>query len=1330
MRITVASLVEISGAPGGERRKGVLARPRVRALALALVLLGGWGWSPALGAEGPGRPSALAFEENRGQVDPRVRFLARAPGYVVFLTATEAVLTLRGPRHERAVVRMRVAGADPAPEIRGGQELPGRVSYVRTGATARQVAAPTYASVRYRDVRPGVDLVFHGNGRQLEYDLVLAPGADPGQIALAFDGVEGMQVAAGGDLVGFTAAGPLRQPRPVAYQEVDGARRPVDADYVVERDGRVRFRVGAYDASRPLVIDPVLSYATHLGGSDEEGDWLWGAVFGIAVDAAGNAYVTGATRSVDFPTTAGADGTLGGDQDVFVTKLSPAGAVLYSTYLGGPCADLARDIAVDAAGSAYVTGRAHGGVCLADVTPGVLVAKLDPAGALVYSFVFGGSLADTSMGQAIAVDAAGRAHVTGTAHSSSLDFPATPGAYRTEECDEAWASGTADGFVARVNAAGAALEYSTFLCGSGHDSPNDIAVDAGGHAYVAGSTGSSDFPTVNPLQGAPGGGVSAVTGFLSKLSPDGSGLVYSTYLGGSVNDVINGLALDAQGNVYLTGETESSDFPTTPGVLQEQPGNRLCYYELCTDAFVTKVDAAGSAIVYSTYLFGEISEAGSRIAVDGAGNAYVIGTTTSGYFPILDAFQTANRGLADAFVAKLDPDGTRLVYSSYLGGSHSGPSALTGWDTGSAIAVDSAGNAYVAGHTLSYDFPTTPGAFQPDLGGGICDYYDTPCGDAFVARITASGPGVTPSISLNVTPAEVAPGGTLTATWAGIPAPSAADELRLYTLGSLGGSFDHAASWPTTGAGAGTVSLALPGGLAFGTYELRLLSPNPDAGNLLGVIARSRPIRLASAAPDLVVAGIAMTPAQPAAGQPVAVTVTVTNQGAGAAAAFAVDFHKSLATAPGAGVTGDVRCAVAGLAPAASAQCAGAVTYAAAGTFSAWAQVDTARAVAESDEGNNVAGPRQVAVSAAGPDLAVISVGPPPATAAPGSAFAATDTVRNLGGTGAGQSVTRFYLSLDAARSAGDTLLGGSRTVTALAAGAQSAGTASVKIPLSTPPGTYHLLGCADDTGLVAEASETNNCLAAGATIVIGRPDLVETAVTNPPAAARPGASFAVTDTVRNQGVVSSGSSKTRYYLSADGRKGSGDTLLTGTGSAAGLAPGAAATHTVAVTIPAATAPGTYLLLACADDTKLVVEGDEGNNCRASAAAVVVAKPDLVQRSASSAGGPFRRGTAFTVSDTVLNDSPVSTPKSTTTRYYLSVDSVRNTGDVRLTGSRTVPVLAPSATSSGSVSVTIPATTLPRTYVLLACADDTKAVAESGEANNCRASGTVVAVSP
>jgi len=778
------------------------------------------------------------FEPNRAQADGVVHFLARGRGYSAGFTANHMELALDG-RHQRAAVRMKALGANRAPLLVGDDTRRPTSPPAERPATT----VTTYGGVRYVDLYPGIDLVYYGRGQQLEYDFVIAAHADPKLIVLAFEGAGRPDIDSAGALVVRTAAGILRQPRPVAYQQIDGIRQRIDTSYRVDRAGHVRFELSAYDHAQPVVIDPLIEYASYLGGSADEADEPFEGIEGVAVDGAGNFYVAGTTQSADFPTTIGADRTLDGDRDVFVTKFSPAGAVVYSTYLGSGCDDSANDIAVDAAGNAYVTGRFNGGLCFADLA-GVLVAKLDPAGALVYGSVFGGSLADSSRGHAIAVDTAGHAYVAGIASSASRDFPTTVGAYRTVECENALRFAN-DGFVAKLSSDGNTLLYSTILCGNGDDVPTAIAIDAAGNAYVAGATASSDFPTVNPFQAERGGGPVDLTGFVAKLTPDGARLAYSTYLGGSASQAIGSIAVDTLGNAYLTGETVSDDFPTTPGVLQEHAGNRLCI-EGCSDAFVTKLAPSGSALVYSTYLYGELDDAGSRIAVDSAGNTYVVGTTNSAYFPIAAAFQVRNRGLDDAFVAKLAPDGTRLIYSSYLGGSRADPSPRTGVDEGSSLALDASGNVYVAGYTQSYDFPTTLGAAQTALGNGICDFFGTPCGDAFVVKITAAGPGVTPAVRLNVTPPAAAPGGRITATWAGIPIPTGEDHLRLYTLGSPDGfPGEILAYWPTTGTAAGQLLLALPAEIEPGRwYELRLYSPDPNFSNLPVNVARSEPIRI------------------------------------------------------------------------------------------------------------------------------------------------------------------------------------------------------------------------------------------------------------------------------------------------------------------------------------------------------------------------------------------------------------------------------------------------------------------------------------------------------
>ncbi|MGQ0570273.1 MAG: DUF7948 domain-containing protein [Armatimonadota bacterium] len=652
----------------------------------------------------------LHFEVNQGQSDPHVRFLARGRGYRLLLTSTEAVLMLtRTPR--AAVVRMRLVGANPAPEVSGLAELLGKVNYfIGDDPTRWRTNIPTYAKVSYQAVYPGVDLVYYGNQQELEYDFVVAPEVAPNKITLAFDGVERLEVDAQGDLVLHVADGQIRMRKPLLYQEVDAGRRSVAGGYVLKGRDEVGFQVDTYDVSRALIIDPVLSYSTYLGGSDSD----FG--FALAVDTSRNVYVTGQTLSTDFPAPAGAfDTTPNGSTDAFVTKLNATGSLLvYSSYLGGSSNDEGRSLAVDASGSVSVTGVA--GSTNFPTTVGAFdrtangggdafVTKLNPAGsALVYSTYLGGSSGEAGAG--IALDALGNAYVTGD--TLSTNFPATVGAFATA------ASGGGDAFVTKLNPAGALLVYSTFLWGGARDIGFGIAVDASGSAYVTGQTVSTNFPVT------PGAFDTTVTGngdaFVTRVNPTGSTLLYSTYLGGSDVDRGFRIAADAAGNAHVTGQTASTDFPTTPGAFDTMANGS-------SDAFVTKLNPPGSALVYSTYLGGASVENSFQlagIAVDAAGNAYVTGDTSSTNFPTANALQSASGGGSDAFVTKLNPVGSALVYSTYLGGS--------GDDFGLAIAVDAWGNAYVAGATASTNFPTTAGVFDTTANG---------LNDAFIARISA-----------------------------------------------------------------------------------------------------------------------------------------------------------------------------------------------------------------------------------------------------------------------------------------------------------------------------------------------------------------------------------------------------------------------------------------------------------------------------------------------------------------------------------------------------------------------------------------------------------------
>jgi len=362
------------------------------------------------------------------------------------------------------------------------------------------------------------------------------------------------------------------------------------------------------------------------------------------------------------------------------------------------------------------------------------------------------------------------------------------------------------------------------------------------------------------------------------------------------------------------------------------------------------------------------------------------------------------------------------------------------------------------------------------------------------------------------------------------------------------------------------------------------------------------------------------------------------------------------------------------------------------------------------------------------PDLVESAVSNPPSIALPGSSFAATDSVLNQGGATAPASTTQYYLSLDTVKDGGDILLAGMRSVPSLAWGASSVGLpVTLTIPSAIPLRKYYLLACADDTAVVTETDESNNCRASAATVQVTRPDLVQTVVSDPPAAAAPGSSFKVVDTVQNQGLVAAGVSTTRYYLSTDPQKGSGDTLLTGNRPVPSLAPGAdSGGKAVTVTIPSTMPLGTYYLLACADDTALVTEAEENNNCGASAMPVQVTRPDLVLTAVSNPPSAAPPGSSFKLSDTVRNQGLVAAA-ATTTRYYLSADQQKGSGDTLLTGSRSVPSLGPGISSTGAtLTVTIPSTMPLGPYYLLACADDTAVVKETDEQNNCRASETPV----
>jgi len=671
----------------------------------------------------------LSFESNLGQTDERVKFVARASGYMLFMTTEEAVFAGR----DGSVERMKLIGASPKLRFEPLDKQPGISNYfIGNDPLKWRTNIPNYGRVALRGVYPGIDLVFYGNERELEYDWVVAPGADPKLIDVKWEGRNRVTKSASGDLV---LSASLVQHKPVILQE--GKR--IEGGYLV-RGLDVAFELAKYDPAKPLVIDPVLTYSTYLGGSgNDQGQ-------GIAVDGSGNAYVTGSTDSTNFPTINPLQANLGGyNFNAFVTKINPAGsALVYSTYLGGSGGDSGNGIAVDSSGNAYLTGqtfsrdfptanplqKSHGGGLF-----DAFVTKISAAGsALVYSTYLGGDRNDIGVG--IAVDSSGNAYVTGETDSSN--FPTTNPLQASNH--------GSDVFVTKINAAGSAYVYSTCLGGSGLDWGLGIAVDGLGSSYVTGSTSSFDFPTTNPLQASNRAGTFSTNAFVTKINAAGSALVYSTYLGGSGGDQGSGIAVDWSGNAYVTGLTSSTDFPTQIPI-QGSFGGVL-------DAFVTKINAAGSALMYSTYLGGSGNDQGRGIAVDGLGNAYVTGQTNSTNFPIANPLQGGNGGGVDAFVTKISAAGSALVYSTYLGGSAD--------DFGIGIAVDSLGNADVTGNTSSTNFSTT-NPLQPSGGAFILSISAPP--QPFTAggeALTASGG----SASLSLTfPSDYAWTASTTADW-------------------------------------------------------------------------------------------------------------------------------------------------------------------------------------------------------------------------------------------------------------------------------------------------------------------------------------------------------------------------------------------------------------------------------------------------------------------------------------------------------------------------------------------------------------------------------------
>jgi uncharacterized protein (TIGR03437 family) len=756
------------------------------------------------------------------QVKPGEKYIAGGPGYRVSLSPGEVALTLPS-----AEIHMRFEGSRGDTHLSAEELLPGRTNHLEGIHPAQwRTGVPAYQRVRYREVYPGIDLVFYGTGKTLEYDYIVRPGGDPAAIRMRISGSASTRIDDGGDLVLRTGSQEVRWKRPVIYQPGKGGG-PVDGRFALDRRGLVRFQLGAYDRGRELVIDPVLAYSTYLGGTGND------AIRAMAIDGSGNVFVAGITTTPDLPVTRGAvQSAYGGNTsalingDAFVAKFNTTGTLVYLTYLGGSGDDFAAGIAVDTAGNAWVTGGTSspnfpvtatafqpryggaGGNQLMRMGDAFL-SKIGPNGdTLLYSTYFGGSLDD--FGSAVALDTSGNIYVTGA--TSSRDFPVQQpfqGTFRGAGGEQVFPRygvvpfDAGDVFIAKFSATNQALVFSTYLGGSLDDQPTGIAVDSSGSAYVVGYTLSNDFPTTAGAYQRVNRGSNLAEnifwnfgdGFIVKLNPAGNQLVYSTLLGGTGDDFISSVAIDSTGAVYVTGATCSADFPTTTGVYQNRmkgPFSAPVADVLIGDAFLAKLNPQGTGLVFSTFLGGTGDDAGTAVRLDALGNIYVAGFTNSNDFPTTtDAVQRAfggrgqqnqNQDYGDGFVAQFDATGAKLTYSTFFGGGAD--------DEVMAMAIDSAGNAFIGGSTVSRNL-TTKSAFQAAYGGS--NFASRVQGDGFLAKISGfptpppvvAGPnvaGITNAASFSV--GTVSPGMIFTMFGTGV-GPESATGASLAANGTL-----------------------------------------------------------------------------------------------------------------------------------------------------------------------------------------------------------------------------------------------------------------------------------------------------------------------------------------------------------------------------------------------------------------------------------------------------------------------------------------------------------------------------------------------------------------
>jgi Bacterial Ig-like domain (group 2)/IPT/TIG domain/Beta-propeller repeat/Galactose oxidase, central domain len=820
----------------------------------------------------------LSFEGNQGQMDSEVQFVSRGSGYLLFLTKSEAFIELQqqdasalalermkptkrklfesgkfyrgSPRFRKSrktqTIRVAMVGANPNSEIEPLKELPGKNNYfIGNDPQKWRTGIPTFERVKYSEMYPGIDLIYYGNQRQLEFDFVVAPGADPGNIDLRIQTEGRLFITERGNLRIRTDDGSFELRRPEIYQIKNGMKQHVAGTFVQHRDHSIGFQLGVYDHRSQLIIDPSLAYSTYLGGNGTDDG------FGVALDASGNAYVVGQTTSTNFPALNSYSSSANASGLAFISKLNPTGtALLYSTYLGGSGGESGNGIALDPAGNVYVAGYTMSTdfpvvngfqTSIGTTNANAFVARIDTTqtgtASLVYSTYLGGGGNSTNplgdVAYAIAADASGLAYVTGqtTSDTSAAPFPTTTSAYQASLGSPA---GNAFLAVLDTNQAGAvSLLYSTYLGGASTgfgDYGDAISVDSAGNAYITGSTtsgGSVPFPTTpSAYQVSLNSAYS--NAFVTEIATTQSGsasLGYSTYLGGSGDssdesgDYGQGIAIDSLGKVYVSGTASSADFPVTSGAYQTTNPND-------SRSFVSKLDPTQSgtqSLTYSTFLGGSGGDEGNGIAVDANGNAYVVGGTSSSDFPTTTgAFQTTlNSAFSDAFFTELNSTGTGLIYSTYLGGS------CADGDVGNAIALDSLGNVYIVGSSCSTDFPVFPSAaFQTSLSGDQ---------NAFVAKLSVPAPlptitGISPTSAEFGVTVEIEGSnfgvsqGSSTVTFNGVPATvSSWSSTVIYATVPMGA---------TTGSIVVTVGAVASNGAAFVVESPSITAISPMGGEV------------------------------------------------------------------------------------------------------------------------------------------------------------------------------------------------------------------------------------------------------------------------------------------------------------------------------------------------------------------------------------------------------------------------------------------------------------------------------------------------------------------